>query len=231
MAKKINIDSTELLVDFKTAKNKREQINILADLHCCSPRTIAELLKQLGALEGADIKPSQFSNVYHPVPPAKPRNKGGRPATVFDYPKAREMVGQGVSPTEIALAVNVSRRTVENWMKKNGLWPRKEDKSVKKETEEQAPVAKDTNIPDKDGGKTAPRITMEPREAPTAVAMADAETMTLGGFKSVLHTLLGTQLDGGQLLIDGRVVHGVEGFEVTVRNNEICVDLRLAEAG
>lgn len=226
MPDKINIDSSELLVDFKTAKNKREQINILADLHCCAPRTIAELLKQLGALEGTDIKPSQFSNVYHPVPPSQPRNKGGRPATVFDYAKAREMVGQGVSPTEIALAVNVSRRIVENWMKKNGLWPRKEDKNVKKETEEQAPVAKDTNVPDKDGGKTAPRITMEPRpEPPQRETPEEPRPLSLGELRRYLTEFLPAVLNEAQLYIDGAPVTEFYGFSVTSPNGVPTVDI------
>lgn len=238
---KINIDSSELLVEFKTAKNKREQINILGDLHCCSPRTIAELLNTLGALEGTDIKPSQFSNVYHPVPPTKPRNKGGRPATVFDYAKAREMFAQGASPTEIALAVDVSRRVIENWMKKNGLWPRKEDKSVKKETEGRAPAAKDA-------GKAAPRITMEPRPEPPADRAEDAppriddslkdyrvekpkreperpRPLSLGELRRYLTEFLPAVLNEAQLYIDGAPVTEFYGFSVTSPNGVPTVDI------
>lgn len=228
MAKKINIDSTELLVDFKTAKNKREQINILADLHCCSPRTIAELLKQLGALEGTNIKPLEFTDHYEPVAPAPARPRIGGRKISFDEDVARRLFAEGVSTRDMAKALGVSPTAIQDWAKRRGLKreppkggpkpkPKKEEKTMIEDNKTEAPKA---------GG-----FKLEPREAPTAVAMADAETMTLGGFKSVLHTLLGTQLDGGQLLIDGMVVHGVEGFEVTVRNNEICVDLRLAEAG
>lgn len=121
MPDKINIDSTELLVNFKTAKNKREQINILADLHCCSPRTIAELLNTLGALEGTDIKPLEFTNQYEPVAPAPARPRIGGRKISFDEDVARRLFAEGVSTRDMAKALGVSQTAIQDWAKRRGL--------------------------------------------------------------------------------------------------------------
>ena len=114
---KINIDATELRNNFRSALHKREQIEIEADLHCCSPRAIAEVLDQIGALEGTGIKPRQFSDRYDPVPPAQ----SGRRTYRFDTAKALELYRKGVSVNHIGTVVGVSHTSICNWIKNEGL--------------------------------------------------------------------------------------------------------------
>lgn len=136
MAKKkplIKIDGAELMHNFRAAKDKRMQIDIEADLHCCAPRIIAETLDQLGALEGTGIKPQQFSDTFVPIPPARPHTNG--PKQTFDESRAQTLFDDGVSYAKMAKALGVTDAAVKKWAARRGLkrkertrgWKPKED--------------------------------------------------------------------------------------------------------
>lgn len=233
MAKKINIDSTELLVDFKTAKNKREQINILADLHCCSPRTIAELLKQLGALEGTDIKPLEFTNHYEPVAPAPARPRIGGRKISFDEDVARRLFAEGVSTRDMAKALGVSQTAIQDWAKRRGLKreppkggpkpkPKKEKAMEQEKKFEEIVESVDAGKRDEPcAPRAAANITMEPRPEPQREADG---TMTVARFVSALVHYLSEATAEAELRVNGAPVDEL-GFDIRVKNEQVFVDL------
>lgn len=122
MAKKkplIKIDRAELVHNFRTAKDKRMQIDIEADLHCCSPRAIAEELYLAGALADTGIMPWQFSDEYVPIPPARPHTNG--PKQTFDEARAQMLFDEGVSYARMAKALGVTDAAVKKWAARRGL--------------------------------------------------------------------------------------------------------------
>lgn len=267
----IAIDSTELLQNFRAARNKRDQIQIEADLHCCAPRVIAGVLDEIGALVGTTIRPEQFSDHYSPIPPARVRRKEpqksaprkrGR-SSVLDEAKAMELFNQGISYEKMATELHVSRSTVVHWASSSGLKRQKPkgDVSMKKERPvEEALLDKEAEkerfariMESVDAGKrnrkaeitperTEPREPCsfparatcegcEPRQAEPRIAMEPREPMTVKGFRVAMCSLLAETLDAAALSINGETVHDIFGVEISVRNNEVYVDLRTREAG
>lgn len=62
--KKLLMSDDELVIAFKTSKNKREQVKILADLNLCAPFIVAERLESLGAFRGTSLVARAFSKRY-----------------------------------------------------------------------------------------------------------------------------------------------------------------------
>ena len=114
------IDVTELSQSFKLAKNKREQVQILADLNCRSAFEIAEILEREGAFKGLDMSARQFSNNYRPVAGARPKRRG-TPRAVFDEAEARRMFEDKVPVREMAQRLGIGCKTVERWIERNHL--------------------------------------------------------------------------------------------------------------
>lgn len=129
----VRIDVTELTHNFRAAKDKRLQIDIEADLHCCSPRVIAEELYKAGALIDTGIMPWQFSDEYVPIPPAKPHTNG--PKQTFDEQRAQTLFDEGVSYARMAKLLGVNDSAIKKWAARRGLkrekrtrgWKPKED--------------------------------------------------------------------------------------------------------
>lgn len=163
----LKIDRTELLANFRAARSKSEQICIEADLHCVAPRVIAELLRDAGALEGTYIKPSDYSDVYKPVPPAKPR-KAGRKVS-FDETEALRQYREGVTFDEMSRSLGVGADTLSKWAKRRGLTRERTDRRERREmtkfklreTEEAAIAREEEILASVDAGKkaAAPQIT------------------------------------------------------------------------
>ena len=114
------IDVTELTQSFKLAKNKREQVQILADLNCRSAFEIAEILEREGAFKGLGMAARQFSNNYRPVAAARPKRRG-TPRAVFDEAEALRMWDEKVPLREMAQRLGVAHNTIERWVKRNNL--------------------------------------------------------------------------------------------------------------
>ena len=254
----VTIDATELMNNFRSARNKREQIEIEADLHCCSPRTIAEVLEKCGALDGTSIRPKQFSDVYQPVTPSTPR--GGRPRRRIDEVKAMKLWREGVSVYLIAEACGCSHTTIENWAKANGLTrkknkpgPKPKQKSnfkldgggdMKKERPvEEVLLDKEAEqerferiLASVDAGKAE----QEPEEAPEEPAPQPpritmeprgVEPMSVRQFRTAMGRLLSDALDDAALSINGVSVNDIFSVEIVVRNERVLVDLRTRETG
>ena len=244
----IVIDSTELLQNFRAARHKREQIQIEADLHCCAPRAIAYELWTLGALDGTGISPGEFSDVYEPIPPAEPRTKSGRPRKgghelSFDAEEARRMFAQGLTYGQMAQKLHCSRSAINHWAVYNGLRRQKTkgENDVKKERPaEETLLDKETEterhariMESVDAGKRKRKAALpksEPRQAEPRIATEPRGPMTVKGFRMAMCSLLSDTLDGAALSINGETVCDIYGVEISVRNNEVYVDLRTREA-
>lgn len=272
----VRIDATELLQNFRSARHKREQIQIEADLHCCAPRVIAELLHELGALKGTGIAPGEYSDVYVPIPPAKPSAKRGRPRKggpelSFDAEEARRLFAQGLTYGQMAQKLHCSRSAINHWAVYNGLRRRKakEGDDVKKERPvEEALLDKETEaerhariLESVDAGKRPSQSTRGADSSPKGRAKAqgnqtlaspagrggqseamdgegfpDAEsraeeprTLTVGDFFDAVRAYLTEATTNAPLRINGEPARGF-GVEISVRNNEVYVDLRTREA-
>lgn len=124
------LDGMELVRSFKHAINQREQVNILADLNCVAPRVIAELLHELGALEGAGLRVKDFSAHYVPVSPARTQgepkaenHQRGRPRRNLDFTRVRQLYDEGYSDKAIGKEIGCADGTIYSWRKRNGLPP------------------------------------------------------------------------------------------------------------
>lgn len=74
------MDKSEILVAFRTAKNKKRQIKVLADLNCVAPREIATIVDEAGELQAAGLSVDDFSARYTKVAGAKTKTKAAQPA-------------------------------------------------------------------------------------------------------------------------------------------------------
>lgn len=84
------MDKSEILVEFRQAKDKKQQIKVLADLNCVAPRKIAELIDEAGELQAAGLSVASFSSRYVKVAGAKVpsgmKKKRGRPTRAPEPP-------------------------------------------------------------------------------------------------------------------------------------------------
>ena len=197
MVERVEIDSTELLHNFRSARNKREQIEIEADLHCCAPRVIAERLDELGALKSMDIKPSEFSARYRPVSGGRAPGAGRK--LTFDEALARKLFADGVSEGNMAAKLGVSKTAVSKWIRRRGLTqtpltsgPKKTKgaKTVKKERpveeeicDKETSAERTRRILESTEAHAATHIRMEPREPQAA---REPRTMTVGELREAL---------------------------------------------
>ena len=210
----VKIDLDELVANFRTARNKREQIGIEADLHCVAPRAIAEMLDNAGELSGTGLKPRQFSDVYTPVSPAKPRKRGPKP-------KKKESV-------EVLKPENPKEEMVIACMK-----AAKADE-LTDQTSEDLPAASPSccqpgRAMDVWAGYTVPEPDRTPSEPAHDDAKAPNGALTVNQYLLMLGKLLMPVLDA-ELSINGERVTDIFGYEVKVRNDRVYVDVRTTEA-
>lgn len=57
----MEMDKSEIAVSFRLARDKKAQIETLADLNLCSPYEIAKVLDEMGALQGSRLRLDMFS--------------------------------------------------------------------------------------------------------------------------------------------------------------------------
>lgn len=97
---KFFMSDSEILASMSRCENRREQVQILADLNACSRR---EMLKHLGTI-GEDVSDLQ------------PRRKGK-----INHSKAMELWEGGASDAGIAHCMGVSISGVKQWRERCGL--------------------------------------------------------------------------------------------------------------
>lgn len=101
------LDDNELRISFVGAKNKREQVGVLADLNVCPPREIAERLDAMGLLSAEGLCVEQFSARYRPA------GKAALPP--IDEVRAMELYSEGMDDIAIGDALGVGPRRVKDW--------------------------------------------------------------------------------------------------------------------
>ena len=103
--RKLPMGAKEIVASYRTAKDPKAQIGVLADLNCCSVKEIEEVLIQLGAMK-----------------PENRRKPNPRKVDV-DGAKARTLLAQGLTDEETAAALGIGVTKFKEWRREEGLKP------------------------------------------------------------------------------------------------------------
>lgn len=103
--RKLPMGAKEIVASYRTAKNPKAQIGVLADLNGCTPKEIEEVLTQLGALK-----------------PAERKKPNPRKINV-DAETARELLEQGMTDDEAAAALDIGVHKFAEWRREAGIKP------------------------------------------------------------------------------------------------------------
>lgn len=103
--RKLPMGAKEIVASYRTARNPKAQIGVLADLNGCSQKEIEEVLIQLGAM-----KPTE-------------RKKPNPRKIDVDAAAARELLEQGMTDEEAASALGVGTHKFAEWRREEGIKP------------------------------------------------------------------------------------------------------------
>lgn len=114
---KLLMDDTELSISFRTAKDKRAQITVLAELNACSPHEIAQRLDAMGLLDDAGLRADQFPCQADADRPKRkyPANRRPPATEPLDEIRAMEMFREGADDLAIAEALDCSSSRIKQW--------------------------------------------------------------------------------------------------------------------
>ena len=111
--RKLPMGAKEIVASYRTAKNPKAQIGVLADLNGCSEKEIEEVLVQLGAMK-----------------PAERKKPNPRKINV-DGEQARELLAQGLTDEEAAASLGISTSKFAEWRREEGLKPNRKPAAAK----------------------------------------------------------------------------------------------------
>lgn len=97
------MSESEIVSSYRTARDPKRQIGILAELNAVTPREIREVLEEAGALM------------------LKPRSHGGGRPLSFDAAAARQMFEAGLTDEEMARKLGVPEKRLADWRRRQGL--------------------------------------------------------------------------------------------------------------
>ena len=118
--KKLPMGAKEIVASYRTAKDPKAQIGVLADLNCCSVKEIEEVLIQLGAMK-----------------PENRRKPNPRKVDV-DGAKARTLLEQGLTDEEAAAALGIGVTKFKEWRREEGLKPNRKAAAAQETAEHTA---------------------------------------------------------------------------------------------
>ena len=118
--RKLPMGAREIVASYRTAKNPKAQIGVLADLNGCSEKEIEEVLVQLGAMK-----------------PAERKKPNPRKINV-DADKARELLEQGLTDEEAAASLGISISKFAEWRQEAGLKPNRKAAAAQEATAQPA---------------------------------------------------------------------------------------------
>lgn len=118
--KKLPMGAKEIVASYRTAKDPKAQIGVLADLNCCSVKEIEEVLIQLGAMK-----------------PENRRKPNPRKVDV-DGAKARTLPAQRLTDEEAAAALGIGVTKFKEWRREEGLKPNRKPAAAQETTEHTA---------------------------------------------------------------------------------------------
>lgn len=118
--KKLPMGAKEIVASYRTAKDPKAQIGVLADLNCCSVKEIEEVLIQLGAMK-----------------PENRRKPNPRKVDV-DGAKARTLLAQRLTDEEAAAALGIGVTKFKEWRREEGLKPNRKAAALQETAEQPA---------------------------------------------------------------------------------------------
>lgn len=207
----------EILVEFRQARDKAAQIEILADLNAVAPRAIAKIIDEAGELEPEGLFVKSFSPKYDPIQPAAPRKRAYNKD--FDQKKARELFDEGKTDEAIADQLNVPIYRIQVWRAENNL---RRDYSWRKDST--------LEFKPKEGKRMKKSKAAEPEEFPLPPAKLSDDKdgpMTINKLWAAMRRVMTQDVMGAELRINGRADVDMYGYEVKVRNDHVYVDLYL----
>ena len=140
--RKLPMGAKEIVASYRTARNPKAQIGVLADLNGCSEKEIEEVLVQLGALK-----------------PAERKKPNPRKINV-DGDAARELLEQGMTDEEAAAALGIGAHKFAEWRREEGLKPNRKP-AASQETADQTAERKESSASvEMAGGHTEPYVTV-----------------------------------------------------------------------
>lgn len=119
----LQMSESEIVSSYRTARNPKRQIGILAELNAVTPREIRQVLEEAGALV---LKPGSHG--------------GGRPLS-FDATAARQMFEAGLTDEEMARKLGVPEKRLAEWRRRQGLMRPKGGPCPPQKKETTAPAA------------------------------------------------------------------------------------------
>lgn len=99
----LQMSESEIVSSYRTARDPKRQIGILAELNAVTPREIRQVLEEAGALM------------------LKPRSHGGGRPLSFDAAAARQMFEAGLTDEEMARKLGVPEKRLAEWRRRQGL--------------------------------------------------------------------------------------------------------------
>lgn len=147
--RRLQMSESEIVCSYRTARDPRRQIGILAELNAVTPREIREVLEEAGELA------------------AKPKSHGGGRPLGFDAGLARQMFEAGLTDEQISAKLGAKPRAIMEWRRRQGLVrpkgrprpPQKEETTAPEQKEESmALMTKSDSAP---AEKTGKAVTVE----------------------------------------------------------------------
>lgn len=122
-AAKLHMTDGEIVSSYRTARDPRRQIGVLAELNAVPPSVIREVLEEAGEL------------------PMKPRSHGGGRPLGFDAAAARQMFEAGLTDEQIGAKLGAKPRAIVEWRRRQGLMRSKGGPRSPQKEEAIAPAA------------------------------------------------------------------------------------------
>lgn len=119
----LQMSESEIVSSYRTARDPKRQIGILAELNAVTPREIRQVLEEAGALV------------------LKPRSHGGGRPLSFDAAAARQMFEAGLTDEEMARKLGVPEKRLAEWRRRQGLMRPKGGPCPPQKKETTAPAA------------------------------------------------------------------------------------------
>lgn len=195
------MDDSELRISFLDAKNKREQVGVLADLNVCAPREISERLDAMGLLEPEGLRVEQFKAQYVPTARGAIEKMG---ASMVQ--RATELFNDGADDLAIAEALGVSRSSVKSWRHENRLLRPRGGSRARNPAPEPAPEP-------------------VPEPAPEPVPETVPVALSVQTFLAALTEMLTPRAARGSLWLNGAPVREIASVRIRPCGDGMIVDV------
>lgn len=140
--RKLPMGAREIVASYRTAKNPKAQIGVLADLNGCSEKEIEEILIQLGAMKGTEKKKPNPRRIN------------------VDEEKARELLAQGMTDEEAAAALGIGTHKFAEWRREAGLKPNRKAAAPQEAAAQPAESKDQSASVEAVGGHAEPYVTV-----------------------------------------------------------------------